>query len=147
MQENVLEANPAAEIHVYVVWEPMLGARRNRAAEATELISDPRVRHYWNDDFIVGEFFKDHDSGRTAWDIYFLYGPEAVWQEEPEPLLLSGRTVIRKRQALHDALAELWQQTELATNRYHWLILRTSAAWGPSGPSSTVNVTLSPSSR
>jgi hypothetical protein len=67
VQENILEANPEAEIDIYVVWEPTLGARRNHADDATELISDPRVRHYWNADFIVGEFFKDHDFGRTAW--------------------------------------------------------------------------------
>ena len=117
MQENILEVNPEAELDVYVVWEPMLGARRNRAVEATELISDPRVRHYWNDDFIVGEFFKEHDFGRTAWDIYFLYGPDATWGEEPQPLILSGRTVIRKRQALQDALLELWQQVEVGNSQ------------------------------
>ena len=85
---------------MYVVWEPTLGARRRHAAEATKLLSDPRVQHYWKDDFIVGEFFQEHDFGRTAWDIYFLYGPDAEWGEESEPLLLPGRTVIRKRQAL-----------------------------------------------
>ena len=72
------------------------------------MMSDPRVRHYWNDDFIAGKFFKEHDFGRTVWDIYFLYSPEAEWREEPEPHLLSGRNVIRRRQALQDALLELW---------------------------------------
>ncbi len=110
MQENILEANPEAEIDIYVVWEPTLGARRNHADDATELISDPRVRHYWNADFIVGEFFKDHDFGRTAWDIYFLYGPDAEWGEEPAPLLLSGRAVIRRRQALQDTLLALCEE-------------------------------------
>lgn len=116
MQENILEANPEAQIDVYVVWEPMLGARRNHADDAAELIPDPRVQHYWNDDFVAGQFFKDHDSGRTAWDIYFLYGPDAAWESEPEPLLLSGRTVIRHRQALQDTLLGLLSQRELASD-------------------------------
>ena len=139
MQENILEANPEAELDVYVVWEPMLGARRHHADDAMELISDSRVQHYWNDDFIVGEHFKDHHFGRTAWDIYFLYGPEAVWQEEPEPLIISGFTVIRKRQALQDALLELWQEKALGEVSYYSRNSRTELR-----PSSRTRITYRP---
>ena len=114
MQENILEANPEADLEVYVVWEPTLGARRNRAVEATTLMPDPRVRHYWNDDFIAGDHFNEHAFGRTAWDIYFLYGPEATWQEDPDPLIISGYTVIRERSALEIELTDLWQEMELS---------------------------------
>ena len=113
MQDNILESNPEADLDVYVVWEPMLGASRNHAVDATNLISDQRVQHFWNDAFIVGEEFKEHNSGRTAWDIYFLYGPEATWQESPEPLVVSGNTVIRQRQIL----AEEFRSLLLAVDR------------------------------
>lgn len=107
MQENILEEYPETELAVYVVWEPMLGARRNHAVDAIELIPNSRVHHYWNDEFIAGEFFKDHSFGRTAWDIFFLYGPGAGWQEMPEPLIISGYTVIREREALKEELSSM----------------------------------------
>lgn len=100
MQKNILDANPDADLNVYVVWEPLLGGRRNHAVEASGLMPDPRVQHFWNEPFIVGDFYRDAALGRIAWDIYFLYGPEAEWQETPEPLLSSGYTVYAKRQQL-----------------------------------------------
>ncbi len=114
MQENILEANHEVELDVYVIWEPTLGASRNRAVGATELMPDSRVRHYWNDAFIVGEYFREHAFDRTAWDIYFLYGSEATWEDNPEPLIISGYTVIRERSALEAELLSLWK-TELST--------------------------------
>lgn len=115
MQETLLETNPEAAVDVYVVWEPMLGGTRNHAADAIEeLIPDRRVKHYWNKDFIAGEFFREHRFGETAWDIYFLYGPEAVWEETPEPLLLSGFTVIRERRALETEFNMLLEEANVA---------------------------------
>lgn len=107
MRENILEPDPSADIAVYVVWEPMLGGRRRNAEEATTLIADPRVKQFWNDEFVAGEFFKEAAFGRTAWDIYFLYGPEANWEEAPAPLVSSGFTVYSSRQQLQMDLAQL----------------------------------------
>lgn len=78
----------------------MLGGRRRHAVAATGLLPDPRVQHFWNDQFIVGNHFREAAFGRTAWDIYFLYGPEATWQETPEPLISSGFTVYAERRQL-----------------------------------------------
>ncbi len=105
MQENLLAANPTADIAVHVVWEPMLGGRREQAVEATSLMPDSRVRHFWNETFIVGQFFQDAAYDRTAmgrpvWDIYFLFGSEATWQQQPGPLLSSGFTVFGRRDQL-----------------------------------------------
>ncbi len=107
VRENILEANPDLELAVYVVWEPMLGGRRAHAAEAAGLIADPRVAQFWNDEFIAGEYFKEALFGRTAWDIFFLYGNEARWEDEPEPLIRSGYTVYAERERLQEALADL----------------------------------------
>ncbi len=113
MQENLLDTNPDSAVNVYIVWEPMLRGNRNHAADAIEeLIPDERVKHYWNDSFIAGEFFREHRFGETAWDIYFLYGPEAVWKDTPEPLLSSGFTIIRERRALDEAFTILLEEFE-----------------------------------
>ena len=45
--------------------------------------------------------------GPLAWDIFFLYGPEAVWEDVPAPLISSGSTIIAKRDRLLKALSPL----------------------------------------
>lgn len=107
MQENILEANPAADIAVYVVWEPTLDERRDHAEEATALIEDPRVTQFWNEEFITGQYFSATLGGRTAWDIYFLYGPDASWEETPELLISSGFPVYSQRRQLQTDLNNL----------------------------------------
>lgn len=110
MQEELLETNPDADVAVYAVWEPMLGGRRTNALEATGLLPDPRVRHFWNEDFIVGNHYSEAAFGRTAWDIYFLYGPDAVWEERPEPLISSGFTVIGQRRQLQEDFSAILER-------------------------------------
>ena len=92
---------------MYVVWEPMLGGKRHHAVAAISLIDDPRVSHYWNDEFIAGEYFREANYGRIAWDIYFLSGPEAVWEIMPEPIISSGATVYTYRSQLQGDLNRL----------------------------------------
>lgn len=95
-----MAAHPDANLEVYVVWEPMLGGRRDHALEATALMPDPRVHHFWNDQFIVGNHFREAAFGRTAWDIYFLYGSEAEWAAMPGPQISSGFTIYSRRDQL-----------------------------------------------
>ncbi len=44
--------------------------------------------------------------GPLAWDIFFLYGPEAVWQDVPAPLITSGSTIIAKRERLRNGISQ-----------------------------------------
>ena len=63
--------------------------------------------------FEVGEWFAQQDGyrdparGSLAWDVYFLYGPEAEWTDLPTPLLSSGTTISGKRDRLHEAILPL----------------------------------------
>ncbi len=67
-------------------------------------IPDPRVVHFWDEQRVVGRWFAEQ--GRYAgdvevvWDIYFLFGPEARWEELPDPLLSWGNTVVGTREKL-----------------------------------------------
>ena len=45
--------------------------------------------------------------GPLAWDIFFLYGPEAVWEDVPAPLITSGSTIIAKRDRLRSGISQL----------------------------------------
>jgi len=79
----VLKTIPDKELAVFVVWMPVLERDDLLAArEATSLLADSRVRHYWDGQRALG-----YPLGRTlqlkesqlAWDVYLVYGREAKW--------------------------------------------------------------------
>lgn len=78
---------------------------------AVALLPDSRVIHYWDQTRISGSFFKKNIapdvSSNIAWDIFFLYGPDAVWDEIPAPLVDKGRTIIGSSGALGYEFGEL----------------------------------------
>ena len=65
---------------------------------AVALLPDSRVTHYWDATRTSGDFFKKnvapHITSSIAWDMFFLYGPDATWEEVPNPLIEMGRTII-----------------------------------------------------
>ena len=101
MQEEILETFPEDELSVFAIWLPMLAGDR-RSAWDPDLMPDPRVRHYWDENRVLGRYFADKGAsfGGVAWDIYFLYGPDASWTDVPEPLISSGFTVIGSKDRL-----------------------------------------------
>ena len=46
------------------------------------------------------------DFGPLVWDISFLYGPDAVWEDIPEPLVISGYAIIARREDLENNLLQ-----------------------------------------
>ena len=86
---------------MYVVWFDVL-ASDDRSAWDPSLLSDDRITHYWDTDRLLGtwlprqEEYEDHVFGPLAWDVYFLYGADAYWDETPGPLVSSGSTVLSK---------------------------------------------------
>ncbi len=81
---------------------------------AVALLPDSRVIHYWDQTRISGSFFKKNIapdvSSSIAWDIFFLYGPDAVWGDIPGPLVDRGRTIIGSSGALGYEFDELMKR-------------------------------------
>lgn len=53
-------------------------------------LTDPRVRHYWDEQKVVGNWYSanvTHDPG-TTWDFYAVYAPEA--QDLATPTSMGG---------------------------------------------------------
>ncbi len=78
----------ADNVKVYVVWTPVLREDdRMAASDATELIQANLVQHFWDEDKSLGLSFGKIVTlprDRTlAWDVYFVFDQEAVWQDEP----------------------------------------------------------------
>lgn len=108
MQQEILETFSEAKLSVFAIWLPMLAGDR-RSAWDPDLMPDPRVQHYWDENRVVGRYFTDKGAsfGGIAWDIYFLYGPGASWTDLPEPLISSGFTVIGSKDRLLNDIARL----------------------------------------
>ena len=79
----------------------MLGGDAREEWNGTTL-SDPRVMHFWDGETEVGQWFAKQVDGYEgiAWDVYYLYGPDATWESIPSPLIGSGSTIYDERQAL-----------------------------------------------
>lgn len=109
MQREILEREPAAALRVYAVWVPFLGGTREAAEVSTRVLSDPRVTQYWDGSSLTSEWFAKNveHSQAPAWDVYYLYGPDARWTDVPGPLVSFGGTIIGRSPALKDAITPL----------------------------------------
>lgn len=90
MQQDVLAQIHEPELRVYSVWVPiMAGDSQGRAQRATSFLPDARVKHFWTPEIEVANLFREAiglSGGEPVWDVYFLYGSDALWQNEaPKP--------------------------------------------------------------
>jgi hypothetical protein len=109
VQREILEANEEADIRVYAVWVPSLGGTQDAAELSQRVLPDPRVLHYWDEEALTSAWFAEivEHSSVPAWDVYYLYDPDAKWSAIPEPLVSSGGTIIGQSAALADAIRPL----------------------------------------
>jgi hypothetical protein len=80
------ERFPLADVSVGLVWINMLVADSADAAQAASaLVSDPRVRHFYDPDRRVGQAIAESVGGRgqVAWDTYLFYPAGGEWQATP----------------------------------------------------------------
>jgi len=99
VRTNILDENPDAKVAVYAVWLPMLGGEQRSDWDGGPLV-ERRVSHYWDGDRVLGRWLADRETGdvgspgSVVWDAYFLFGPDARWNEEPTDLLAAGAPII-----------------------------------------------------
>jgi hypothetical protein len=70
---------------------------------------DLRVTHFWDAGRFAGPWFARNIDGANGfmWDTYLLYGPDAKWEDKPNPLLGSGATIIDTGTQLQEELAKI----------------------------------------
>ncbi len=106
---------PEAALSVYAISFHMLPSDHlaKRLVWPDDLMGDPRVTHYWDEKRLVGRWYEKEVTRRSArgqrveWDAYFLYGPEAFWDQEPPEHVSWGRQIIRSLEKLRRHLEEL----------------------------------------
>jgi len=107
VQEEILEANPGADISVYAVWVPFLGG--SKEAIDTSVMSDERVRHLWDEPAVTSDWSARNafDSG-IGYDYFLVYGADARWTADEAPELTeSGATIIGRSDELRAAVEDL----------------------------------------
>ena len=108
MRENVLDAEPSDDLRVFAVW---LNQRvtDERGAIDESILADPRVTQYWDGEGITGTYFADADLGGLGaagfvYDVYYVFGPDAVWTNQPESPAAAGGPILYEGDALLAAL-------------------------------------------
>jgi hypothetical protein len=109
VQQQILQRNQAAHLHVYAVWVPFLGGTEEASDLSRRVLPDPRVDQFWDGAALTSAWFAknvDHSPG-LAWDVFYLYGPDAMWSQVPGPLVSSGGTIIGSSSSLNAAIMPL----------------------------------------
>lgn len=111
MQREILGSNRTANLRVYAVWVPFLGGDQGAANLSERVLPDPRVVQFWDGGALTSTWFAKNveHSPFPAWDVYYLYGPDAVWTSVPQPLVSSGGSIIGRSSALERAIRPLLQ--------------------------------------
>jgi hypothetical protein len=81
VKRELLDRQPSTHLTPLVVWVPQLRGREEHVPNATSFVADPRARHYWDGEGLLGTRYRELlDLSEDAWDAFFVYGPEARWE-------------------------------------------------------------------
>ncbi|MCI0417329.1 hypothetical protein L0222_31570 [bacterium] len=82
---KILDEVSDSRLKMYVVWEPMLsGDSKDLAYQMSKKEDDPRMTyHSWDGERLSGKLYQTKmNLPRVAWDVYFLYDANSVWDEK-----------------------------------------------------------------
>ena len=108
MRSKILDAVDSPDLRVYAIW---LNQRSTDGRDEIdeEILADRRVTQYWDGEGITGTYFADADVAGMGYagfvyDVYYVFGRDAAWADEPAPLAASGGPVLFKGEELLAAL-------------------------------------------
>jgi len=86
VEKQILEKIPDSRLRAYVVWVPVLraGPFESTARDESGRVADPRATQFLDPE---GQLSKAYASVLhlprylPAWDVYFVFGPEAHWAD------------------------------------------------------------------
>ncbi len=119
IEREILSKRPDGDVNVYAIWTAALADDKVSALDASHF-SDSRVSQFWDATGDVGRWFPQHEwgpvqkvSGPVAYDVFFLFGPDAVWEDAPAPIASFGgggtgmESIMRARGDLNRDLSRL----------------------------------------
>ena len=108
----MLAAEASGDVQFYVVWLNQRSTDARETIDAT-ILDDPRVRQYWDGEGITGTYFAVTDVAGMGYagfvyDVYYVFGPEAQWADDPErPVGAQVPVVSHVEQLLADIRGQL----------------------------------------
>jgi hypothetical protein len=114
VQEDVLAKLADRDVAVLVVWLTMVRTDARDLWPADAII-DPRATHYWDEAKAVGKALASRDDlsawRPVAWDVWAVFPAGVRWDDAPPRPAAFGRTIIRTREQLAEAIAALPPKT------------------------------------
>lgn len=109
MQSQILKRYPDADLRVYVVWLPVMPL--DARFDVARLLIDPRATHYWDNDQLVSHALGNAygSPSQLVWDAFFVFGPDARWNDGPPRPLESGGPVVDYMATLKSRLTRYLQ--------------------------------------
>ena len=108
MRSKILNSVGSPDLRVYAVW---LNQRSTDGRDEIDeqILADPRVTQYWDGEGITGTYFADADVAGMGYagfvyDVYYVFGPQAAWGEDPQPVAAAGGPVLNELEELLAAL-------------------------------------------
>jgi hypothetical protein len=105
--QKTLEQQPAAEIRVFAVWEPILPTDLTAPGTgALYRLSDRRVRQFWDKEHVLAKLMSQDSTDRQSkpgcctrpgilWDLIATYPADAVWNTSLPPAIVFNGPVVR----------------------------------------------------
>lgn len=138
IDQVLLRQNPDLDLKVYAVWFPtvaenLLPGTINPRWDP-EILTDPRVINLWDRQRAASAWLAGHQDyegpqrsalartvdgliwGKAIWDTFFLYGPQAEWDESLSGLMISGFPIAHHREDIRQALGVARQPVEIAAS-------------------------------
>ena len=93
--QKLLEEQPASNVRVFVIWEPVLPSDLFAPSSASlNRISDARTSQYWDKPRVVSRSMGEMDHNSIVWDIVAVYERGKLWEQAPPEPSYSGGAVI-----------------------------------------------------
>jgi hypothetical protein len=94
VQSQILERYRDADLRVYVVWLPVMPL--DARFPVADTMVDPRATHFWDNERLVSDELANAyaKSGDLVWDAFYVFGPEATWEDDPPRPLGDGSPVV-----------------------------------------------------
>ena len=121
IEQEILAKHPDGDVQMYAIWTAALPDDDVSELDAS-LFSDSRVSQFWDVTGEVGKWFPQREwgpvqkvAGPVAFDVFFLFGPDASWGDFPGPLASFGgggttmSTIMRARGDLNRDLSRLFR--------------------------------------
>jgi hypothetical protein len=86
IERHLLEKVNDPRLSVYIVWEKIGPVdTEEMAAQASALLSDPRIQCFWSPDHFTSAAFHEAVGARKtlSWDIFLVFGKGKKWGEAP----------------------------------------------------------------